>query len=194
MANQEKLNSQSVERLEISENQIEQQQEKLHQKLEREIKPDNRAEKMKGARNELEQQFSREKKGNKSRQPSQTAPAKKPIKKASKQQKKTAYKKTLTTIQKQMNPTERTFSKVIHNPVVEKTSEVVGNTIARPAPLFAGSLSALILTALVYLISYHFGYLLSGFEWIATFIIGWTIGMIIDWVRVAILGKNAGPA
>ena len=93
-----------------------------------------------------------------------------------------------------MNPAERTFSKVIHNPVVEKTSEVAGATVARPAALLMGSLSALVLTAIVYIISKTYGYTLSGSEWIFTFIVGWAIGLIIDWVRVALLGKRAGPA
>jgi uncharacterized membrane protein AbrB (regulator of aidB expression) len=93
-----------------------------------------------------------------------------------------------------MSPAERTFSKVIHNPVIEAISEAAGKTVARPAALLAGSLSALILTAVIYVIAKHYGYVLSGFEWIITFIIGWSIGLIIDWVRVEILGKKAGPA
>ena len=112
-------------------------------------------------------------------------------KKAPQAQKKAVYHKTLKTIQKEMTPASRTFSKVIHNPVVEKTSEVVGSTVARPVPIFAGSLSALVLTAIVYSVAKYYGYVLSGFEWIATFIIGWVIGMLIDWIRIAILGKKA---
>jgi uncharacterized membrane protein AbrB (regulator of aidB expression) len=135
-------------------------------------------------------------KGQEDRGNKKAARAKTPsfTKKATKNERKVAYKKTLKSIQKDMNPASRTFSKVIHNPVVEKTSEVVGNTVARPVPIFTGALSALILTAVVYLVAKHYGYLLSGFEWIATFIVGWVIGLLIDWIRVAILGKKAGPA
>jgi uncharacterized membrane protein AbrB (regulator of aidB expression) len=93
-----------------------------------------------------------------------------------------------------MNPAERAFSKVIHNPVIEATSEAAGKTVARPAALLAGSLAALILTTVVYVTAKYYGYALSGFEWIATFILGWAIGLIIDWIRVEILGQKAGPA
>ncbi|MCL2037827.1 hypothetical protein FWG95_02380 [Candidatus Saccharibacteria bacterium] len=192
MADNEKLRDNSAERLEYSKGELENAQKERLKSLEKERRPDNRNERMESAKAELEQQFKGEKQGNKVRQPKQSAPA--PIKKATQKQKEDTYRKTLQTIQKDMNPVERTFSKIIHNPVVEKTSEVVGNTVARPAQLLAGALAALILTAVVYIIAKHYGYLLSGFEWIATFLIGWVIGLVVDWVRVGLLGKKAGPA
>jgi len=198
MADNERFNDSSANKLEISQEQLENNEESRREQLERNV--ENRAEKSaeqreKEARYEVNRQaeFSRgqEDQGNK-----KAARVKTPTytKKATQEQKKIAYKKTLKTIQKEMTPASRTFSKVIHNPVVEKTSEVVGSTVARPVPLFAGSLTALILTAIVYTVAKYFGYVLSGFEWIATFIIGWVIGMLVDWIRVAILGKKAGPA
>ncbi len=191
MADHEKLHS-PVEKLEIPKDQLDQARNERLKSLEKEQRPDNRNERMKSAKHELAEQYKGEKQGNIARQPKQSAPV--PIKKATKRQKEDTYKKTLQAIQKDMNPVERTFSKIIHNPVVEKTSEVVGNTVARPAPLLTGALSALILTAIVYIVAQYYGYLLSGFEWIATFLIGWAIGLIIDWVRVGLLGKKAGPA
>jgi len=193
--NNEKLNSSVGEKLEISADQSRELNEALADKLEREQRPDDRAERMVGANAELEQIFKHEKQGNTSRQPKQALPAAQmPIKKATKKAKDLAFKKTMQTIQKDMNPAERTFSKVIHNPVVEKTSEVAGKTVARPAALLVGSLTALILVSIVYAVARWYGYALSGFEWIATFIGGWALGLIIDWVRVAILGRHAGPA
>jgi hypothetical protein len=198
MADHERLGGASGEKLEISKELLDEQQERMRDRLEKERRPDNKAERMAGARNELERQFAHEKQGNKSRQPSQAMPKsptmRTPAKKATKHQKKTAYKKTLSAIQKDMSPASRTFSKVIHNPVVEKTSDAVGSTVARPAPLFIGSLSALVLTSIVYLVTQYYGYMLSGFEWTAAFALGWAIGLIIDWIRVAMLGRRAGPA
>ena len=43
-----------------------------------------------------------------------------------------SYKKTLENVQDQLSAPSRAFSKVIHNPVVEKTSDAIGNTVARP--------------------------------------------------------------
>ena len=70
----------------------------------------------------------------------------------------------MTEIQSEMSPASRTFSKVIHNPAVEKSSEVIGNTVARPNAILSGSAAAFILTAGIYLVAKHFGYSLSGTE------------------------------
>jgi hypothetical protein len=123
----------------------------------------------------------------KSRQPIHTPASKKERQK----QKDKRYQKTLQDIQKDMKVPSRTFSKIIHNPAVEKTSEVVGSTIARPNSILAGSLAALILTGIVYLVANNYGYELSGFEFIGAFIIGWALGLIIDYVRVGITGRRS---
>ena len=92
-------------------------------------------------------------------------------------------------MQSQLNAPSRAFSKVIHNPVVEKTSDVVGNTVARPNLVIAGALGA-IASVVVYIIAKTYGYELSGFETIGLFILGWAIGAIIEYVRVGLLNKR----
>lgn len=197
MADHEKLGNNQIENLDkLSEN-ADKHAEALRNRQERELTPENRAERQENAHHEVEAAFEAVggKRGNIAAQPKQiTSTPQTPIKKATKSQKKTEYKKTLKSIQKNMNPAEKTFSKVIHNPVIEKTSDVAGATVARPAALLTGSVSALVITSIVYVIAHHYGYALSGSEWIVTFILGWAIGLIIDWIRVAILGKKAGPA
>jgi len=101
-----------------------------------------------------------------------------------------AFKKTMKDAQSEMSTPSRAFSKVIHNKVVEKTSEALGDTVARPNVLLAGSLSALIITTGLYLWARYVGYPLSGFETIAAFIIGYLIGIIFDFTRVMITGKR----
>ena len=108
----------------------------------------------------------------------------------SKQARKEAFNKTMSEIQSEMSPASRTFSKIIHNPAIEKSSEVVGNTVARPNAILSGSVTAFILTAAIYLIAKHFGYSLSGTETIATFVLGWIIGLIYDYIRVLLFGKD----
>jgi hypothetical protein len=197
MADGEKLSGARIEGAEkLSENAGE-LREALRNKMESERKNYDKAGEIENAKHNVERAFEKghDARGNKTHQPRQSLhPPKQPIKRATKAQKKAEYKKTLNAIQKDMNPAERTFSKVIHNPVIEATSEVAGNTVARPAALLAGSLTALIMVSIVYVIAKHYGYALSGFEWIATFLLGWAVGLIIDWVRVEILGKKAGPA
>lgn len=115
-------------------------------------------------------------------------PSAAPTGKATQKQKDAEYKKTLKSIQSEMTPQARTFSKVIHNPAVEKTSEVVGKTIARPTSILSGSLTAFILVTCVYLIANIYGYALSGSETIIAFILGWAIGLIVDYMRALFSG------
>jgi len=107
-----------------------------------------------------------------------------------KPQLKESYKKTMERTQKEMSPTGRAFSKIIHNNIVEKSSEVLGSTIARPTAILSGAFMAFILTLTVYIVAKTIGYQLSGFETIAAFAIGWTIGLIYDYLKLIITGKR----
>jgi hypothetical protein len=96
-----------------------------------------------------------------------------------------AYKSIMQHTQAEMKPAERTFSKVIHQPVVEKTSAVLGSTVARPNAILFGALFALILSGGVYALAKYYNYTLSGFEAIGAFIAGWLFGMLVDFARLA---------
>ena len=108
----------------------------------------------------------------------------------SKKDRNASYKKTMSHIQSEMPVVNRTFSKVIHNPVIEKTSEVVGSTIARPNAIAAGAISAFVVSFLVYMIARYYGYPLSGFETIGSFVAGWLLGLLFDYFKVMITGKK----
>lgn len=135
-------------------------------------------------------EIAQERKENRAKTNAEDSPEKRRRGPASKQERKAAFDKTMAEIQSEMSPTSRTFSKVIHNPVVEKSSDVIGNTVARPNAILSGSAAAFILTAGIYLVAKHFGYSLSGTETIATFVLGWVIGLIYDYIRVLIFGKS----
>ena len=100
------------------------------------------------------------------------------------------FKKTMSTIQTEMSSPSRNFSKVIHSPVVEKTSEVVGGTVARPNAILSGSITAFLFTLALYLIARFNGYPLSGTETIAAFALGWLCGTAFDALRIIITGKR----
>lgn len=108
----------------------------------------------------------------------------------SKKEKKVAFQKEMTRVQAELPAAQRAFSKVIHTPAVEKTSEVVGSTIARPNALLSGGIVAFALTLAVYIVAKTFGYPLSGFESIGAFIIGYFIGVLYDYFRVLVTGKR----
>ena len=100
-----------------------------------------------------------------------------------------SYKKTLTNVQNQLSAPSRAFSKVIHNPVVEKTSDAIGNTIARPNLIISGALGA-IASVFVYFIAKRYGYLLSGSEVIVLFVAGWSIGAVIEYARIGFINNR----
>lgn len=101
-----------------------------------------------------------------------------------------SYKKTMRHVQSELPAPSRAFSKFIHNRAVEKTSEVVGSTVARPNAILAGSMAAFVFTLGIYLIARHEGYPLTGTETMATFAVGWAVGLLIDYLRLEITGKK----
>lgn len=101
-----------------------------------------------------------------------------------------SFNATMREVQGQMSAPSRAFSKVIHNKTVEKASEVVGSTVARPNAILSGAVFAFVLTLAVYLVAKNLGYPLSGFETIGAFILGWVIGIIYDFLKVMITGRK----
>lgn len=100
------------------------------------------------------------------------------------------FKRTMAAVRKEMSPVEQTFSKAIHNKTIEAVSEVAAVTVARPNAVLSGAVCAFILTLAVYSIARNYGYALSGFETIASFIIGWGAGTVFDFFKVMVTGKR----
>jgi hypothetical protein len=108
----------------------------------------------------------------------------------SKSAKNASFKRRMKDVQQELPPATRAFSKFIHNRVVEKTSDVLGSTVARPNAILSGSVAAFILTLGVYVVAKTLGYSLSGSETIVAFIIGWIIGIVYDYLRIIVTGKK----
>lgn len=119
------------------------------------------------------------------------SPAKRRHGVVSKKERDASYKHHMKQLQSELKPTQRAFSKFIHNPVIEKTSEAVGSTVARPNAVLSGAVVAFFLVLAVYLVAKHYGYPLSGFETIGAFIVGWVLGILYDFFKVMITGKKA---
>ena len=146
-----------------------------------EASPESQAERANDARKETEAVFAKE--ANKESKPG-GEPTAMAIRRVTKQEREASYEATMKHIRKEMSPPARVFSKFIHVPVIEKSSEIIGSSFARPDAILAGSASALILVSLTYVIARTFGYRLSGFETIGAFLLGWIIGLIYDYVKV----------
>lgn len=109
----------------------------------------------------------------------------------SREEKQAEYQKTMHSVRKQMSSPSRGFSKAIHQPAVEKASHIAGSSIARPNAILWGSMTAFVVVLGVYLLARYNGFRLSGTETIAAFIIGWIIGMLVDFLRFTFKRRRA---
>lgn len=100
-----------------------------------------------------------------------------------------SFATTMREIHTQLSGPSQSFSKFIHNKTVENVSDAVGGTLARPNAILTGSIFAFLLTLVIYLIARYNGYPLSGTETIASFAIGWVLGLMFDYFRLLISGK-----
>lgn len=93
-----------------------------------------------------------------------------------------SFNTTMHHVRSQMSKPERTFSKFIHAPAVEKTSEVLGKTVARPSGIAGATIAAFIGLLSVYSIAKFAGFQLSGSEMPLLLGIGFIIGLLSEWV------------
>src|SRR6478736_3728915 len=109
---------------------------KLQEQLElkSENSPENKGERVESARRETEAAFSRERssEGKRGGEPTATG-----VRHATKRQREESFEATMKQIRSEMSAPARTFSKVIHNKTVERVSETVGATVARPNAVLA---------------------------------------------------------
>lgn len=169
-------------KIEIKYDSGEKNRERLHGKAEK------AAEKAKGslekARSETEQAISRAEKAIEKHEKAPKKGEKKSRRPAfvSADDKKLTYKNTVKQIQKRMSAPSRAFSKVIHNPVIDKASEVSGKTLARPSGVLGGGIAVVLGLSVSYYSARNAGFELSGSEFIWLLIVGFVLGIIIEWI------------
>lgn len=185
----ERINEQGNERLstpEVSAEHYERAAENYEQNAEKKVEnAEKQAEKAK--HEALEQALSVEK-GSAERKKAPSSTTKR--RGISKKERDASFQQRMKGVQKEMSAPERAFSKFIHSKPVEKVSEAVGSTVARPNAILSGAVIAFIAVLAVYLTAKYFGYPLSGFETIGAFIIGWIIGLLYDFFKVMVTGKR----
>lgn len=97
-----------------------------------------------------------------------------------KQEKKQAYRKEIKKVQSQLPRGSRTFSKIVHNPIIETISDTTAKTIFRPSALIGGSVTGLVLGLIIYLVARYYGYPISTMTLVALLIIGAILGVIVE--------------
>jgi len=90
------------------------------------------------------------------------------------------YKRTLQSVRKDLSVPERAFSKVVHNPGIERASEAAGKTIARPSGVLAGGFSALLGGSIYLYITKHYGYSYNFLFFILLFAAGFMFGLLVE--------------
>lgn len=96
------------------------------------------------------------------------------------QQRKHIYEDTLSRIRTGLPAPLRPLSKIIHQPAIEKLSDALSATIARPSAILAGSVTAFVFVSGTYLMALYNGFSLSGSETFIAFAAGWIAGIIFD--------------
>lgn len=91
-----------------------------------------------------------------------------------------AYKKTMRHVQRQLPRSQRSFSRFIHQEVVEKVSEVSSKTIARPSGLLGSGMVALLGTSVIVWMSRYYGFRYNFFVFVALIGAGFVAGLLIE--------------
>lgn len=105
---------------------------------------------------------------------------------ASLQLKTAAWSRQMTRTRKRLNPLDRVASKVIHSPIVDKPSEFIGKTIARPQGMLWGSVVAFIGTSALLWITNHYGYEFNYLLVVLLFLGGSILGTAIEAIQYII--------
>jgi len=90
------------------------------------------------------------------------------------------YKRTLQSVRKDLKPTERVLSKVIHNQTVDAVSQAAEKTVARPSGLLFGGICAFIGSSLFLWVSKHYGYEYNFLLFALFFLGGFGLGLILE--------------
>ena len=165
-------------------------QERLREDIERRAERDGSKERLEDVRQEVEKAAAEREKSRQEKQAASPAERRKEKPIRNRKTLDASFNTRMKEVRQDMSAPKRAFSKFIHNKTVEKTSETVGSTIARPNAILSGAVAAFLLTAGLYFWARHVGYPLSGFETIGAFIIGWLIGIIFDFTKIMMTGKR----
>jgi hypothetical protein len=104
--------------------------------------------------------------------------------------KKAAYNKELNRARKHMKTPQKTFSKIIHNPIVEPISEFGSKTVARPSGLLGGGIFASAGTLILYIMSRYYGFEYNFFVFILLLLLGFLIGICVELILYPLLKKE----
>jgi len=104
--------------------------------------------------------------------------------------KEATYNETLASLQNRMTPGEKKFSRFIHNPTIEKTSNLLESTIMRPSVVMGTTWTALIVGIIFYATARIYGFKLSGSEMLLALAGGAILGLTLEGIWLFIRRKK----
>lgn len=105
--------------------------------------------------------------------------------------KKITLRRELKNIRSKLSGPDKALSSVIHQPAVRVVSEASAKSIARPSGLLGGGITAFIGTTAYLVLANQMGFSYNYFVFIALFVIGFILGLTIEIVSSAFIGKRS---
>lgn len=102
----------------------------------------------------------------------------------------TAYKRTLAKVQQRLPGPARAFSRIAHNPIVDKVSDVSAQTVARPSGFLGGSICAFLGSLIVLYYSKHYGFRYNYLLLLILFVGGYLVGAMLELVIWLAYGRK----
>ena len=97
-----------------------------------------------------------------------------------KQLKEMAYSRAMTRVRKHLSLPSRMLSRTVHSKALERPSEIIGNTVARPSGVLGGALIATIGSSVLLWLTKHFGYTYNYLAVILLFVMGLVLGVTVE--------------
>lgn len=101
-----------------------------------------------------------------------------------------SYERSLKRIQSKLPSAQRSFSRLIHKPVVEAVSEPLAKTVARPSGILGGGLFALIGNSWLLYLSKSYGFAYNFFTFFVLIAIGFALGIAAELIIRFIKSKK----
>lgn len=91
-------------------------------------------------------------------------------------------RRELQRIRRELPIPQRVLSRIIHQPIIRKTSEVVGQTVSRPSGLLGGGLVALLGTSGYLYLAKHIGFRYNYGIFLLLFAGGFALGLLLEFL------------
>jgi hypothetical protein len=101
-----------------------------------------------------------------------------------------AFSRAMTRARKKLSAPSRAFSKVAHSSIVDKPSEFIGKTIARPAAMMWGAVFAFVGTSTLLWITKHYGYEYNYLLVVLLFVAGAILGTALEGLTYLLRKRN----